>query len=100
MTPPIEDYSKDPHAAAAAKVKAIGDPCPRDTVNDTACSAGLVIDYIGLRQRKRVEHGNDYNDLEQDVLCLVRPRSRRSGSGTLRMVGQAKLQRWFKRTNR
>ena len=32
VTPPIEDYSKELQAAAA-EMKAIPDPCPRDTAN-------------------------------------------------------------------
>ena len=35
VTLPIEDYSKELQAAAAAKVRAIGDPCSRDMVNVT-----------------------------------------------------------------
>ena len=61
VTPPIEDYSKELQATAAAEVKAIADPCPRDTVNITACSAvvRLVIDYGSLRQRKRAAREKD-----------------------------------------
>ena len=39
LTQPIKDYSKEMQAAAAAMVKAIADPCPRETVNVTAFSA-------------------------------------------------------------
>ena len=52
VTPPIEDYSKELQAAAAAaEMKAIPDPCPRDTVNVSGCSAlkRLTIDYGDLR---------------------------------------------------
>ena len=55
MTTPIEDYSKELQAAAAAEMKAIPGPCPRDTINVSGCSAlkRLVIDYGDLRQRMR-----------------------------------------------
>ena len=55
VTPPIENYSKELQAAAAVDMKAIPDPCPRDTVNVSGCSAlkRLVIDYGDLRQRIR-----------------------------------------------
>ena len=55
VTPPIEAYSKELQAAAAEEMKAIPDPCPRDTVNVSGCSAlkRLVIDYGDLRQRIR-----------------------------------------------
>ena len=55
VTPPIEAYSKEPHDAAAAEMKAIPGPCPRDTINVSGCSAlkRLVIDYGALRQRMR-----------------------------------------------
>lgn len=55
VTPPIEAYSKELQAAAAAEMKAIPGPCPRDTVNVSDCSAlkRLVIDYGDLRQRIR-----------------------------------------------
>ena len=51
VTPPIEDYSKELQAAAA-EMKAIPDPCPRDTVMVAYCSAvkRMVIDYGDLRQ--------------------------------------------------
>ena len=55
MTPPIEAYSKELQAAAAAELKSLNGPCPRDTVNVTDCSAvkRMVIDYGDLRQRIR-----------------------------------------------
>ena len=54
VTPQIEDYSKELQAAAA-EMKAIPGPCPRDTLNVSDCSAPkrLVIDYGDLRQRIR-----------------------------------------------
>ena len=53
VTPPIEAYSKELQAAAAAEMEAIPGPCPRDTVNVTDCSAvkRMVIDYGDLRQQ-------------------------------------------------
>ena len=61
VTPPIEDYSKELQAAAAAEMKAIPDPCPRDTVNVSDCSAlkRLVIDFGDLRQRIRAAREKD-----------------------------------------
>ena len=61
VTPPIEDYSKELQAAAAAEMKAIPDPCPRDTVNVVNCSAvkRMVIDYGDLRQRIRAAREKD-----------------------------------------
>ena len=55
VTPPIEAYSKELRDAAAAEMKALNGPCPRDTVNVSGCSAlkRLVIDYGDLRQRIR-----------------------------------------------
>ena len=55
VTPPIEAYSKELQDAAAAEMKALNGPCPRDTVNVSGCSAlkRLVIDYGDLRQRIR-----------------------------------------------
>ena len=55
MNPPIEGYSKKLQDAAAAEMKAIPGPYPRDTVNVTDCSAvkRMVIDYGDLRQRIR-----------------------------------------------
>ena len=55
VTPPIEAYSKELQAAAAAEMKSLNGPCPRDTVNVSDCSAlkRLVIDYGDLRQRIR-----------------------------------------------
>ena len=60
VTPEIEDYSKELQAAAA-EMKAIPDPCPRDTVNVSGCSAlkRLVIDYGDLRQRIRAAREKD-----------------------------------------
>ena len=60
VTPPIEDYSKELQAAAA-EMKAIPDPCPRDTVNVVNCSAvkRMVIDYGDLRQRIRAAREKD-----------------------------------------
>ena len=61
MTTPIEDYSKELQAAAAAEMKAIPDPCPRDKVIDVNCSAlkRMVIDYGNLRQRIRAAREKD-----------------------------------------
>ena len=61
VTPPIEAYSKELQAAAAAEMKAIPGPCPRDTVNVTDCSAvkRMVIDYGDLRQRIRAAREKD-----------------------------------------
>ena len=55
ITPPIEDYSRHLQAAAAAELKVIPDPLPRDTVNVSGCSAlkRLAIDHGDLRQRIR-----------------------------------------------
>ena len=55
VTPPIEAYSKELQVAAAAEIKAISNPCPRDSVNVTDCSAvkDMVIDYGDLHQRIR-----------------------------------------------
>ena len=56
VTPPIGAYSKELQDAAAAEMKAIPGPCPRDTVIVVNCSAvkRMVIDYGDLRQRIRV----------------------------------------------
>ena len=61
VTPPIETYSRELQAGAAAEMKAIPSPCPRDTVNVGDCSAlkRLVIDYGDLRQRIRASKGTD-----------------------------------------
>ena len=61
MTPPIEDYTKELQAAAAAEMKSLNGPCPRDTVNVTDCSAvkRMVIDYGDLRQRIRAAREED-----------------------------------------
>ena len=61
VTPPIENYSKELQAAAAVDMKAIPDPCPRDTVNVTDCSAvkRMLIDYGDLRQRIRAAREKD-----------------------------------------
>jgi len=61
VTTPIEDYSKALQAAAAAEMKAIPGPCPRDTVNDTDCSAvkRIVIGYGDLRQQIRAAREKD-----------------------------------------
>ena len=61
VTPPIEAYSKELQDAAAAEMKAIPGPCPRDTVNVTDCSAvkRMVIDYGDLRQRIRAARERD-----------------------------------------
>ena len=61
VTPPIEAYSKELQAAAAAEMKAISDPCPRDTVIVANCSAvkRMVIDYGDLRQRIRAAREKD-----------------------------------------
>ena len=51
-TTPIEDYSTELRPPQP-RMKAIPGPCPRDTVNDTDCSAvkRIVIDYGDLRQQ-------------------------------------------------
>ena len=61
VTLPVEAYSKELQAAAAAEMKAISDSCPRDTVNVTDCSAvkRMVIDYGDLRQRIRAAREKD-----------------------------------------
>ena len=61
VTPPIEDYPKELQAAAAAEMKAIPDPCPRDTVNvrDWSAVKRMVIDYGDLRQRIRAAREKD-----------------------------------------
>ena len=54
VTPPIEAYSNDVQAAAAAEMKALNAPCPRDTlVDDCSVLRRMVIDYGDLRQRIR-----------------------------------------------
>ncbi len=60
VPPPIEAYSKELQAAAAAEMKAIPDPCPRDTVFAN-CSAmkRMVIDYGDLRHRIRTAKKNE-----------------------------------------
>ena len=60
VTPPIETYSKELQGAAAAEMKALNGPCPRDTVNVGDCSAlkRLVIDYGNLRQLIRAAKDN------------------------------------------
>ena len=61
VTPPIEAYSKELQAAAAAEMKANPGPCPRDTVIVANCSAvkRMVIDYGDLRQRIRAAREKD-----------------------------------------
>ena len=61
VTSPIEAYSKELLAAAAAEMRAIPGPCPRDTVNVTDCSAvkRTVIDYGDLRQWIRAAREKD-----------------------------------------
>ena len=61
VTPPIEGYSKELQDAAAAEMKSLNGPCPRDTVNVSDCSAlkRLVIDYGDLRQRIRAAREKD-----------------------------------------
>ena len=61
VTPPIEDYSKQLQAAAAAAMKSLSGPCPRDTVIVANCSAvkRMVIDYGDLRQRIRAAREKD-----------------------------------------
>lgn len=60
VTPPIEAYSKEVQAAAAAEMKALAGPCPRDTVFAN-CSAmkRMVIDYGDLRRRIRAAKKNE-----------------------------------------
>ena len=54
VTPPIEAHSNDVQAAATEGMKSIADPCPRDTVVVTVCSAvkRLVKDYGDLRMKR------------------------------------------------
>ena len=61
VTPPIEAYSKELQDAAAAEMKSLNGPCPRDTVNVTYCSAvkRMLIDYGDLRQRIRAARVKD-----------------------------------------
>ena len=61
MTTPIEDYSKELQAAAAAEMKAIPGPCPRDTVKvmDYSALKRQIIDYGDLRQRIRAAREKD-----------------------------------------
>ena len=61
VTPPIEDYSKELQDAAAAEMKSLNGPCPRDTVIVANCSAvkRMVIDYGDLRQRIRAAREKD-----------------------------------------
>ena len=61
VTPPIEAYSKELQAAAAAEMKAIPGQCPRDTVIVANCSAvkRMVIDYGDRRQRIRAAREKD-----------------------------------------
>ena len=60
VTPPIEDYSKAVQATAAAEMKAISGPCPRDTVvGDCSVLKRMVIDYGDLRQRIRAANAPD-----------------------------------------
>ena len=61
VTPPIEDYSKELQDAAAAEMKALNGPCPRDTVIVAHCSAvkRMMIDYGDLRQRIRAAREKD-----------------------------------------
>ena len=61
VTPPIEAYSTELQDAAAAEMKALNGPCPRDTVNVVNCSAvkRMVIDYGDLRQRMRAAREKD-----------------------------------------
>ena len=61
MTPLIEAYSDNVQAAAAAEMKALAGPCPRDTVIFADCLAvkRMVIDYGDLRQRIRAAREKD-----------------------------------------
>ena len=61
VTPPIDAFSYELQAAAAAELKSLNSPCPRDTVNVSDCSAlkRLVIDYGDLRQRIRASKGTE-----------------------------------------
>ena len=61
VTPPIEAYSKELQAAAAAEMKSLNGPCPRDTVIVANCSVvkRMVIDYGDLRQRIRAAREKD-----------------------------------------
>ena len=71
MTTPIGAYSKELQDAAAAEMKAIPGPCPRDMVIVVNCSAvkRMVIDYGDLRQRIRVavERTDDYDRAEDAI---------------------------------
>ncbi len=93
MTPQIEDYSKELQAAAA-EMKAIPGPCPRDTLNVSDCSAlkRLVIDYGDLRQRIRGAREKKLMSTTgpRTRLRPMRCRSRRSESGIWRNVFQVK----------
>jgi len=61
VTPPIEAYSDNVQAAAAAEMKALAGPFPRDTVIFTDCSAvkRMVMDYGDLRQQIRAAGEKD-----------------------------------------
>ena len=60
VTPPIEGYSEELQNAAAAEMKALAGPCPRDTVvGDCSVLKRMVIDYGDLRQRIRAAKKNE-----------------------------------------
>jgi hypothetical protein len=61
VTPPLIEYSGDVQDQAAKEFKTLGDPCPRDHVTATGCSAVLrmVIDYGDLRRRIRAAKAED-----------------------------------------
>ena len=53
MTPPIENGPKELKTAAAAEMKSLNGPCPRDKVVVRGCSVmkRMVIDYGDLQRR-------------------------------------------------
>ena len=61
VTLAIEAYSKELQAAAAAEMKSLNGPCPRDTVNVTNFSPveHTVVDFGHLRQRIRAAPEKD-----------------------------------------
>jgi len=59
VTPLIEAYSDNVQAAAAAEMKALAGPCPRDTVvANCSVMKRMVIDYGDLRRRIRAAKKN------------------------------------------
>ena len=60
VTPPIEDYSKELQAVAAAEVKSLNGPCSWDTVIVANCSAvKRLVNYGSLRQQIRAAREKD-----------------------------------------